>query len=402
MKRKYLFLLCFLLALGACGQKGKNISELPPKYNTEEPVLSEDHEEDSVPEAEAASKSASLSDMLDDITGSVDTNDPETFYNHYNNSSIVYKNGDTYRIFSDGIYRRTSGSKDWEPLYQGEMSRNHSLELYREFLYFTLNREGEDPTDRFVRQTLWQLNLNTLECTKIGDMVEDLPYIFSVYDENLYIGYSLYSALRYDVYPLDEQGIPGEKMDEASPEFICAEQNAFSQAQEDNWHTGTTYSPEMREMDEEVIPIPVCASMLNGYYLTRRPYTEALVHFYLVNAATGERQFLLDAYNILAVTPTGLYCMGDESSIEQLFYYSFSRKEALPVLYPEVSPDATIYLLTYDPSWLYLYCNDSVLRMSRSTGETEVFLDTIPENTVLNYCAVDPEYLYVGDLMYPL
>ena len=63
-------------------------------------------------------------------------------------------------------------------------------------------------------------------------------------------------------------------------------------------------------MDQEVIPIPECTSMLNGYYLTRRPYTESLVHFYLVHAATGEQQFLLDAYDVWAVTPTGLYCNG--------------------------------------------------------------------------------------------
>lgn len=401
MKKNCLFLLCFLLILCSCGQKEKELPDSLSAYDTEESISGEAPEEASLPEADASPTALSLSDMLDEITSSVNSGDPEVFYNHCENDSIVYKNGYTYRIFSDGIYRRASGNEDWESLYQGEMSRNHNLELYRDFLYFTLNREGEDTKPRFVRQTLWQLDLNTLECTKIGDMVQDLPYIFSVYDGNLYIGYSMYSALRYDVYPLDEQGMPGEKLDETSPEFICAEQNAFSQAQEDNWHTGTTYSPQMQEMDQEVIPIPECTSMLNGYYLTRRPYTEALAHFYLVHAATGERQFLLDAYDIWAITPTGLYCIGDESSTNQLFYYSFSRKEALPVLYPALSYEI-FQLLTYDPSWLYLYCDDSILRMSRSTGETEVLLDTIPEDVTFSYFAVDPEYFYMEDTMFPL
>ena len=402
MKKKCFLLLCFLLVLNACHPKGKNNAKESPNLNTEDPVLMDELEDTALAEPDTAPKAATLSDMLDDITNSVTPSDPEVFYNHCDNSSIVYKNGYTYRIFSDGIYRRASGSEDWESLYQGEMSHNHRLEFYNGFLYFTLNREGEDSTARFVRQTLWQLDLNTLECTKIGDMVEDLPYIFSIYKGNLYIGYTLYSALRYDVYPLDEQGMPGEKLDEASPEFICARQNAFSQAQEDNWHTGTTYSPEMLEMDEEVIPIPICASMLNGYYLTKQPYTESLAHFYLVNAATGERQFLLDAYDIWTVTPTGLYCVGDESSISQLFYYSFSRKEALPLLYPELNPDLSFFLLTYDQSWLYFYYDNSIMRMSRSTGETEVFLETLPEDISLNSYAIDPEYLYVGETMYPL
>ena len=105
-----------------------------------------------------------------------------------------------------------------------------------------------------VSGTLWQLNLDTLESREIGNMVEDLPYIFSIYNGNLYIGSSLFGALRYDVYPLDSQGMPGEKMDEASPDFICAEQNAFS-------------------LEEEVLPIPDCAAMLNGYFITKKSPT---------------------------------------------------------------------------------------------------------------------------------
>ena len=168
----------------------------------------------------------SLTDMLEDITDAIDESDPAVWYHHYNNRYIVYENGFTYRIFSDGIYRRAAGSEDWELLYHGDMSYNHSLDYYKDYLYFTLDREGEPPDAVFVRQTLWQLNLNTLECKKIGDMIEDLPYIFAVYDGNLYIGYTRFMALRYDVYPLDEQGMPGEKMEEASPDFLCAGQNA--------------------------------------------------------------------------------------------------------------------------------------------------------------------------------
>ena len=92
---------------------------------------------------------------------------------------------------------------------------------------------------------------------------------------------------------------------------------------------------------------------------------------------------------------------GSSLGTEDFFYYSFSRKEALPVLYPALSYEI-FQLLTYDPSWLYLYCDDSILRMSRSTGETEVLLDTIPEDVTFSYFAVDPEYFYMEDTMFPL
>ena len=42
------------------------------------------------------------------------------------------------------------------------------------------------------------------------------------------------------------------------------------------------------------------------------------------------------------------------------------------------------------------------MRMSRSTGETEAFLDVNSENLNINYCAVDPEYFYLDEEMYPL
>lgn len=405
MKRNYLFLLCFLLALGACGQKGKNISELPPKYNTEEPVLSEDPEGDSVNEANASPKAASLSDMLDDITGSVDTNDPATWYSHYNNRTIIYENSYTYRIFSDGIYRRAAGSKEWEALYSGEMSSNHALQLYNDFLYFTLDREGSDPEAILVPQTLWQLNLNTLESRKIGDMIENVPYITSIYDGNLYIGYTLYGALRYDVYPLNDQGMPEDKLSEDSPDFICAKQNAFSLEEESHWNhsdrSGSLYSSEMLEMKKEVIPIPFCAQILNGYYLTQGYYDESLTHFYLTKADTGEDQFLFDAYLVLAITPTGIYYRGEEVNGNDFYYYSFSQNASLTALHTEISSE-TFRLLTYDRAWLYFQVDNSIVRMSRSTGDVETFLETIPGNINLRYCAIDPEYLYVDETMYPL
>ena len=233
-----------------------------------------------------------------------------------------------------------------------------------------------------VSGTLWQLNLDTLESREIGNMVEDLPYIFSIYNGNLYIGSSLFGALRYDVYPLDSQGMPGEKMDEASPDFICAEQNAFS-------------------LEEEVLPIPDCAAMLNGYFITKKIHTEAAAHFYLTNSATKEQQLLFDAYDILAVTPTGIYYYGDGTQIDTFHYYSFLQKEALSFLNEEISYDS-FYLLTYDRAWLYFYDHSHIMRMSRSTGETEIFLHTVPENLNSSYCAVDPEYFYLDDEMIPL
>lgn len=401
MKKYAYLLLCFLLLLGACGKKERELPEETPRYDTEEPVLDGDMSDGE----QAPAKPMSLSDMLEDITDAFDDSDPAVWYRHYHNRSIVYEDGFTYRIFSDGIYRRAAGSSQWDALYQGEMSQGHALGKYKEFLYFTLNREGADPKEHFVPQTLWQLNLDTLESREIGNMVEDLPYIFSIYNGNLYIGSSLFGALRYDVYPLDSQGMPGEKMDEASPDFICAEQNAFSLEEntyrEQTGGAGPYYSPEMLEMEEEVLPIPDCAAMLNGYFITKKIHTEAAAHFYLTNSATKEQQLLFDAYDILAVTPTGIYYYGDGTQIDTFHYYSFLQKEALSFLNEEISYDS-FYLLTYDRAWLYFYDHSHIMRMSRSTGETEIFLHTVPENLNSSYCAVDPEYFYLDDEMIPL
>lgn len=402
MMRKYSYLLlCFLFLLGGCGKIEKETTEETQRFDTEEAILFEETAEAS---ETASSESVSLSGMLENITNSIDDSDSEIWYRHYKNRTIVYENGFTYRIFSDGIYRRAEGSKDWEPLYQGKMTGGCTLESFKEFLYFTLNREGEDPEGVFVRQTLWQLNLNTLECKKIGDMIEDLPYMFSVYNENLYIGYSRIGALRYDAYPLNEQGIPGEKIDESSSDFLCAGQNAYSWEEDKYGYSFggrlPVVSPDAIEMAWEVIPAPLCASMLNGYYLTRRYCDETFGHFYLTNAA-GDEQYLFDACEILAVTPTGIYYCGDETDRSTLHYYSFFQKEPLPLLYPEVTFE-NYTLLTYDRAWLYYHEDGSIMRMSRSTGATEVFLETIPEDINFRYCAIDPEYFYLGEEMYPL
>ena len=134
MKKYCFLLLCLLLLLGACRKKEQNRTEEARPFDTEEPILME---ETAAPEAKETSDGpVSLSDMLEDITKALDDSDPEVWYHHYNNRSIVYKDGFTYRIFSDGIYRRAAGSTDWEPLYQGKMSGNHALEAYREFLYY--------------------------------------------------------------------------------------------------------------------------------------------------------------------------------------------------------------------------------------------------------------------------
>lgn len=405
MKKYCFLLLCLLLLLGACRKKEQNRTEEARPFDTEEPILME---ETAAPEAKETSDGpVSLSDMLEDITKALDDSDPEVWYHHYNNRSIVYKDGFTYRIFSDGIYRRAAGSTDWEPLYQGKMSGNHALEAYREFLYFTLDREGLDPnpSTKFVPQTLWQLDRNTLECKKIGDMAENTPYIFSIYEENLYIGYSLFGALRYNVYPLDAEGMPGEKMAEDSPDFICAKQNAYSLEEEahimQEGGGAPSDSPQMSDMEREVIPIPCCTAMLNGYYVTTKYYNELSAHFYLTNSATGEQQFLFDAYIILAVTPTGIFYHETAADADPFHYYSFYQKEPHPFLKEEITYEH-FRLLTYDRAWLYFYDDNRIMRMSRSTGETEAFLDVNSENLNISYCAVDPEYFYLDEEMYPL
>ncbi len=403
MKKYCYLLLCFLFLLGGCGKKETETAKDAQSFGTEEAILSE--VPGSAPEEEAITpEPMSLADMLEDITDAIDESDPAVWYHHYKNRYIVYENGFTYRIFSDGIYRRAAGSEDWELLYHGDMSYNHSLDYYKDYLYFTLDREGEPPDAVFVRQTLWQLNLNTLECKKIGDMIEDLPYIFAVYDGNLYIGYTRFMALRYDVYPLDEQGMPGEKMEEASPDFLCAGQNAYSREEDKYGYSFsgrlTVMSPDTPEMAREVIPTPLCASMLNGYYLTTRYRDELFSHFYLTNSA-GEEQPLFDACMILAVTPAGLYYFGDGTESSAMHYYSFYQKESLPLLYPEDTYEF-YSLLTYDRAWLYIRGDSCILRMSRSTGDIEVFLDNLPEDTDFKHCAVDPEYFYLGEEMYPI
>ena len=80
MKKNCIFLLCFLLILCSCGQKEK---ELPESIPGEAP------EEASLPKADASPTALSLSDMLDEITSSVNSGDPEVFYNHCENDSIL-------------------------------------------------------------------------------------------------------------------------------------------------------------------------------------------------------------------------------------------------------------------------------------------------------------------------
>ena len=132
MKKYCYLLLCFLFLLGGCGKKETETAKDAQSFGTEEAILSE--VPGSTPEEEAIPpEPMSLADMLEDITDAIDESDPAVWYHHYKNRYIVYENGFTYRIFSDGIYRRAAGCEDWELLYHGNMSYNHSLDHYKDY-----------------------------------------------------------------------------------------------------------------------------------------------------------------------------------------------------------------------------------------------------------------------------
>ena len=51
----------------------------------------------------------------------------ESWINHYYNRGIYFKDGYTYRQFADGLYRRGTGSDEWELLFENPMNYGRGL-----------------------------------------------------------------------------------------------------------------------------------------------------------------------------------------------------------------------------------------------------------------------------------
>ena len=356
MKRnRYIFglILTVLLFISACGNKEQDQN----KENNAETIentesTSEFHTEDEVIAEENSESAEDTSETVSE----------ESWVNHYYNRGIYFKDGYTYRQFADGLYRRQAGTDNWELL-----------------------------------------------------TVESLVGVLSVYKDCLYVqnfaadgGYQI-----YDGYRLDEDGNILEKLDSDGEDFICREQNKYSLAEYQEM-SGTASGrrgsdTNLKELKNEVIPIPACAAMLGGKAVLSQYKDESSVSIFLRDVDSGEDSFLFDAESVLLVTGEGIYYT---TVYEENFkFYSFKEQKSINLgvsISIEDIPAYSSTYFTYDENAFYYYDINSdtkrIVRISKDDWSAE----TIAEGDILDREAgwrinqVDEEYFYHGDQMYPV
>ena len=217
-------IVCLLLMAGfmilfvcACGQEKEEL----PKGRTEAETAEEAVK--TVEEAEHAETVEVLENQ---------EKEEESWINHYYNCGIYFKDGYTYRQFADGLYRRGTGSDEWELLFENPMNYGPGLTCYGDRLYFTGYQEEADVQGSGWNNTVFYYDLDTGEQGALLP-VESLVGVLSVYKDCLYVqnfavdgGYQF-----YDGYRLDRDGNILEKLDHEGEDFICREQKEYGLAE---------------------------------------------------------------------------------------------------------------------------------------------------------------------------
>lgn len=341
---------------------------------------------------------------------------PRSWVNHYYNRGIYEKDGYTYRQFRDGLYRRQEGTDTWELLCQVPIHTGRGLTAYGDRMYFTCYQAVNDIQGSGWNNSVFYLDLNTME---YGELLstESLASTVVVYEGCLYFQYLVEGYMQYDGYLLDESGEVLEKLDAESEDFLCYEQNQYNIAEYETTspsnHANIFVNPYevVSTMKSEVIPIPYCASVLNGKTVLQQQNDESSFHYFLRDLKTGEESLLFDASSILFITDDGILYFATAGNMVK--YYSFADHTSREVVLPEFEETHNLHIdsyLTYDEQafYFYDYGEDSgiprILRLSYNDWSLEVVAEgeVLSETEDYRVNQTDDEYFYHGDQMYPV
>lgn len=341
---------------------------------------------------------------------------PGSWVNHYYNRGIYEKDGYTYRQFRDGLYRRQEGTDIWELLCEVPIHVGRGLTAYGDRMYFTCYQVANDIQGSGWNNSVFYLDLNTME---YGELLstESLASTVVVYEGCLYFQYLVEGYMQYDGYLLDKSGEVLEKLDAESEDFLCYEQNQYNIAEYETTspsnHANIFVNPYevVSTMKSEVIPIPYCASVLNGKTVLQQQNDESSFHYFLRDLKTGEESLLFDAASILFITDDGILYFAAAGNMVK--YYSFADHTSQEVVLPEFEETHNLHIdsyLTYDEQafYFYDYGEDSgiprILRLSYNDWSLEVVAEgeVLSETEDYRVNQTDDEYFYHGDQMYPV
>ena len=345
------------------------------------------------------------------------SNTPQgSWVNHYYNRGIYEKDGYTYRQFRDGLYRRQEGTDIWELLCEVPIHVGRGLTAYGNRMYFTCYQVANDIQGSGWNNSVFYLDLNTME---YGELLstESLASTVVVYESCLCFQYLVEGYMRYDGYLLDESGEVLEKLDAESEDFLCYEQNQYNIAEYEtispSSHVNVFVNPYevVSTMKSEVIPIPYCASVLNGKTVFQQQNDESSFHYFLRDLKTGEESLLFDASAILFITDDGILYFATAGNMVK--YYSFADHTSQEVVLPEFEETHNLHIdsyLTYDEQafYFYDYGEDSGIPRILRLSYNDWSLDVVAEGEILSETEdyrvnqVDGEYFYHWDQMYPV
>lgn len=396
MKGKaFLILIIFLIALSSCKSEHKRLLKSTALLNFPDTV-------EYIPSVEEANVLEAAETIC--------------WVNHYYNRGIYEKDGYTYRQFRDGLYRRQEGTDIWELLCEVPIHTGRGLTAYKSKMYFTCYQAAKDVQGSGWNNSVFYLDLDTME---YGELLstESLASTVVVYDSCLYFQYLKEGYMQYDGYLLDESGEVLEKLDAESEDFLCYEQNQYNIAEYEtispSSHVNVFVNPYevVSTMKSEVIPIPYCASVLNGKTVFQQQNDESSFHYFLRDLKTGEESLLFDASAILFITDDGILYFATAGNMVK--YYSFADHTSQEVVLPEFEETHNLHIdsyLTYDEQafYFYDYGEDSGIPRILRLSYNDWSLDVVAEGEILSETEdyrvnqVDGEYFYHGDQMYPV
>ena len=395
MKGKaFLILIIFLIALSSCKSEHKRLLKSTALLNFPDTV-------EYIPSVEEANVLEAAETIC--------------WVNHYYNRGIYEKDGYTYRQFRDGLYRRQEGTDIWELLCEVPIHTGRGLTAYKSKMYFTCYQAAKDVQGSGWNNSVFYLDLDTME---YGELLstESLASTVVVYDSCLYFQYLKEGYMQYDGYLLDESGEVLEKLDAESEDFLCYEQNQYNIAEYEtispSSHVNVFVNPYevVSTMKSEVIPIPYCASVLNGKTVFQQQNDESSFHYFLRDLKTVEDSLLFDASAILFLSDDGILYFATAGNMVK--YYSFADHTSQEVVLPEFEETHNLHIdsyLTYDEQafYFYDYGEDSGIPRILRLSYNDWSLDVVAEGEILSETEdyrvnqVDGEYFYHGDQMYP-
>jgi hypothetical protein len=393
--KAFLILIIFLIALSSCKSEHKRLLKSTALLNFPDTV-------EYIPSVEEANVLEAAETIC--------------WVNHYYNRGIYEKDGYTYRQFRDGLYRRQEGTDIWELLCEVPIHTGRGLTAYKSKMYFTCYQAAKDVQGSGWNNSVFYLDLDTME---YGELLstESLASTVVVYDSCLYFQYLKEGYMQYDGYLLDESGEVLEKLDAESEDFLCYEQNQYNIAEYEtispSSHVNVFVNPYevVSTMKSEVIPIPYCASVLNGKTVFQQQNDESSFHYFLRDLKTVEESLLFDASAILFITDDGILYFATAGNMVK--YYSFADHTSQEVVLPEFEETHNLHIdsyLTYDEQafYFYDYGEDSGIPRILRLSYNDWSLDVVAEGEILSETEdyrvnqVDGEYFYHGDQMYPV